>query len=199
MRFYGLYSKMIGGLKILLPLGALILLSTMFLLSRSRDAALDISSFLNASDGTTLQTGIGQPKYAGTTDQGDHVLVRAEQATPLYDGLVVVLQVAAEIALTDGSHINVSADSAQMDDTDNLIDLNGTVLLETSTGYRVSSETFQMQTDRVSGQITTPVQATGPAGELTADRLVFTQDQTTGDVQFHFTGNVKLVYEPQQK
>ncbi len=194
-----LYSKFIGGMKILLPMAALGLLSTMFMISQGRETALDISTFLSANGGSDLVAGISKPKFASTTTQGDSVLVQAEQARPIEDGLVAAYQVAAEIDLIDGSAISLSALKAAVMEDGERIDLEGSVHMESSTGYHVATEAFQMQTNRVSGQTLSPIEATGPAGSFRADRMVVTQNQDTGDVQLHFTGNVKLVYLPLQE
>ena len=75
----GLYSRVIAWLKILFPLGALVLLSTIFLFSRSTDP---ISTLPVLSGGVDPSRGeqVGRPFYAGTTDRGHELTLAARQA-----------------------------------------------------------------------------------------------------------------------
>lgn len=199
MRSASLYSKFVGALKILLPLAALVLLSTMFMLSRGQESALELASFLGRDGEDALQVGMSAPKFSGATEQGDHVSIQAVHAKPELGGLISATQITADLDLTKGGEISLVAAEALIDDTQSQLDLIGAVEITTSTGYVARTQILKMQTDRIAGETQSPVEASGPAGVLSADRLVFTQDDETGDVQMHFTGNVKLVYEPQAK
>lgn len=182
----------------LLPLAALGLLATIFMLSHQREAALDLTAYLKVSDGSALQTGIGQPTFSGDTDQGDRVIIRADRAMPDGDGVIAAEQVRADVALNTGGEISMTARRGDFLDGENRLDLSGGVEVTTSNGYVVQTDAVQIRIDHVSGQTTSHVQAHGPVGQLRADRMEVTQDQATGDVQMHFTGNVKLIYLPQQ-
>lgn len=199
MRSDKLYSRFIRGLRVVLPLAALALLSTIFMLSNGREAALDLSTYLKSSDGTALETGIGGPTFAGDTENGDRVIVRAARVMPDDNGQIGARDVRADLVLNTGGDIAMTAATAAFADDQNRLDLTGAVEVTTSTGYVVKTESVQIQIDRIAGQTTSAVEASGPVGQLRADQMRVTQDEETGDVQLHFTGNVKLVYLPQSE
>ena len=62
-----MYSRLIAWLKILFPLGALVLLSTIFLLSRSPDP-IAVIPLLEEGVGSDETEQVGRPFFAGTTD-----------------------------------------------------------------------------------------------------------------------------------
>ena len=76
------YSRMVAFLKVLLPLAALVLLSTVFLMSRSVDTKRD-HPFAEQGDGRPDARPTGdQTLFLGTTAKGDEVMVTALIARP---------------------------------------------------------------------------------------------------------------------
>jgi len=76
------YTRLVRGLKVALPLIALVLLSTMFMLSRKIDptaaAALSDRAFRERIDNQQLSN----PRYAGNTNSGKAMTVTAQSARP---------------------------------------------------------------------------------------------------------------------
>ncbi|MDJ0821383.1 MAG: LPS export ABC transporter periplasmic protein LptC [Paracoccaceae bacterium] len=196
-RAEGLYSQTIAWLKIVLPIVALGLLSTLFLLSRDREPLEDVPFAVALSEGQTASEQVGSPYYAGTTDNGEVLSLTAGSARPLGDE-VEADNVEARIVLTDGSQIGMTSNAALLSNPDQTVRLDGAVRIESSTGYVMETQSLTAALDRVEAESAGPVSARGPAGTLTAGKMRITPIGETDDVQILFTEGVNLIYDPKQ-
>lgn len=193
-----MYSRLIAWLKILLPLGALALLSTIFLYARGPDPIATIPVLTGGADPTVTEQ-IGSPFYAGTTENGQGLTLAARQARfsgPDNSGMIAD-DVRAVIDVRDGNRIVIDATLGQMDEGDRLLLRDG-VTLESSSGYTVRTEGLDAEINRVAIESTSEVTADGPGVTLSAGKLRVQEDKTTQDIQLLFTEGVKLIYIPQQ-
>jgi lipopolysaccharide export system protein LptC len=193
-----MHSRLIAWLKILFPLGALVLLSTIFLYSRSNDP---ISVIPVLSTGVDPRQGeqVGSPFYAGTTDGGHALTLAARQARAIgvdQSGMMAE-DLHAVLEIDDGSQIVIDAETAELDGEDTLRLRDG-VVLESTAGYTVRTEGLDAEINRVKIDSTGPVDADGPGLVLTAGKLRIEEDGTSADLQLLFTEGVKLVYTPQK-
>lgn len=193
-----IHSWLVAWMKILLPLMALGILSTLFLFSDGFDPAdtnpiTEIDLQKRAQD-----QGASNATFAGVTRDGDHVKVHAENARPAPDDARRVLAegVSAELQLTSGAVIDITSDKADMHQSKNSATLEGNVELSTTTGYVLTSERLDARFDDTYVESPGPVQGNGPPGDLAAGRMLITTDQETGDAHLLFTKGVKLVYQP---
>jgi lipopolysaccharide export system protein LptC len=86
---------------------------------------------------------------------------------------------------------------ARMDDIAKELVLSGGVIVTTSTGYRLETAEVAARLDRTGLESRAPVRATGPAGEITAEGMVLSQDnRTPGAYVLVFKGGVRLIYQP---
>jgi lipopolysaccharide export system protein LptC len=84
-----------------------------------------------------------------------------------------------------------------MDEVARQLVLSGGVTVTTSTGYRLEMAEVEAKLDRSGLESRSPVTATGPVGDLRADRMILSQDiQTPGAYLLVFKGGVRLVYHP---
>ncbi|MGR3551630.1 LPS export ABC transporter periplasmic protein LptC [Pseudooceanicola sp.] len=192
------YTRMVGWLKIVLPLMALGLLSTVFLLSRSNEAIQDLpyAEVEIGEDG--LLERVLRPSFAGATDSGDLITFVADMAKPVGTGLgqIAADKVEADIQLKSGGLIQFHSDTALMDGADATAQLQGRVVIDTSTGYRVTTEQLIAGMDRVYAETPGQVRGDGPPGQFTAGRMVIQAEGGGSDVQMRFTDRVKLLYHP---
>ncbi|WP_439121994.1 LPS export ABC transporter periplasmic protein LptC [Marivita sp.] len=193
-----MYSRLIAWLKILLPLGALVLLSTIFLYSRGPDPIAAIPVLTGGADPTVTEQ-IGSPFYAGTTESGQGLTLSARQARFSGDegSGVIADDLRAIIDVKDGNRIVIDATVGQMEDGDRL-SLRDGVILESSSGYTVRTKGLNAAVNRVDIESTAEVEADGPGLTLSAGRLRVKDSGGTTDIQLLFTDGVKLVYVPQQ-
>lgn len=195
-RAHGAYSRIIAGLKILLPLVALALLSTLFLLSRSREPLQDVP-VVEALQGQTATERVTAPFYSGTTARGDALSLTAATVRPLSEDVLVADALSARLRLSDGSEIRLSADTAELSDITKRALLKGNVQVDSSTGYVVTTDQLWSSVDQTEAESLGPVTGRGPAGRLEAGKMRVEASDFDGSVQILFTDGVKLIYQPQ--
>ena len=196
------HSRMVAWLKIALPLAALVILSTLFLLADRIDpdaalpyAQVDVEDRVRAPRMTA-------PSYAGTTADGAALTLTATEARPASDATQAVAQgLALRLDTPDGGRTDLTAASAVIDDATSRLFLSGGVEIVTSTGYRITTDAMTANLDRSGLESPGPVQATGPAGTLVADKFTLGQDNQTpgqapGGYLLVFKGGVRLLYQP---
>ena len=193
------WSRLVAWLKVLLPLSALALLSTLFLISNRINpedaipyAEVDVEARLKEPRMTA-------PTFAGTTADGAALEVSAAETRPAVEGArgQTAKDVAARLSTPDGAVTELDADGAEMALDGNQMTFTGNVVVTNSTGYRVVTEALSARLDRTELRSTTPVVVDGPVGQITADRMELTPvgDGNLGYLLV-FNGRVKLVYRP---
>ncbi|MES2816557.1 MAG: LPS export ABC transporter periplasmic protein LptC [Pseudomonadota bacterium] len=192
------HTRVVGWLKVVLPLSALAILSTLFLVARRIDpeAALPYAE-VDVED-LAREPRMTAPTYAGTTEDGSALTLSADEARPASEGSPAqAAGLRLDLATPDGGRTELLAADARMDDTAREVVLSGGVALTTSTGYRLETAEIAAKLDRTGLESRAPVRATGPAGEITADGMSLSQDnRTPGDYVLVFKGSVRLVYQP---
>jgi lipopolysaccharide export system protein LptC len=192
------HTRVVGWLKVALPLVALAILSTLFLVADriDPDAALPYAE-VDVVD-RAREPRMTAPSYAGTTRDGAALTLSAEEARPASDGAPARASgLALDLATPDGGLTELRAATATLDQTAQRIDLAGGVTITTSTGYRLETEAVTAMLDRSGLESLGEVSATGPAGTLRADRMTLGQDnRTPGAYVLVFKGGVRLVYRP---
>ena len=190
------HSQLVGWLKILLPLAALMLLSTLFLFARGTGAPPEIP-FADI-DAAAAEQRIAAPRFSGLTNTGDTLQISAAAARPDADGGPQVTIDRPQLALdaTDGTTLRISAGTGTVDTSARTAQLSGLARLETSSGYTM--ETKGLTADMATGTVMSdgPLEVQAPFGRLQAGQVTFRAG--TGDTgqQMDFTGGVKLVYTP---
>jgi lipopolysaccharide export system protein LptC len=192
------HTRVVGWLKVVLPLTALAILSTLFLVARRIDpeAALPYAE-VDVED-LAREPRMTAPTYAGTTEDGASLTLSADEARPATEGhSAQAAGLRLDLATPDGGTTGVVAADARMDDTGRELVLSGGVTLTTSTGYQLQTAEIAAKLDRTGLESRTAVVATGPAGEIRADGMVLRQDnRTPGAYVLVFKGSVRLVYQP---
>ena len=192
-----LYSTFVGWMKVLLPLAALALLSTMFLLARG---TANVQSIPYADLATMArEQGMTNPNLAGVTADGSAVSITAAALRPTADAPDALSIITPTLVLdaTDGSRIEVSAGLGTIDGRRKLMTLTELVRLGTSSGYMM--ETTGIEADLASGVISSlgPLEVQAPFGTLTAGKVVVMTSPDGLGQQMVFNGGVRLLYQPQ--
>jgi lipopolysaccharide export system protein LptC len=192
------HSRVVAWLKIALPLAALAVLATLFLLADRIDpddalpyAEVDVEDRARTPRMTA-------PTYAGVTSDGAALTLSADQARPASDAnQALALGLTLTLDTPDGARTELTAASAQIDDEARQVVLSGGVEAATSAGYRIATEGITANLDRSGLESTGPVTAATPAGTLSADRFTLRPDaKAEGAYVLVFNGAVKLVYQP---
>ncbi|MGO4914535.1 hypothetical protein [Pseudogemmobacter sp. W21_MBD1_M6] len=195
------YSRFVAWVKIILPLVALGLLSTMFLLSRKVDQS-DVIPFSTVDvDQIAREQRIGSPRYSGVTLDGAAVSVGADTAKPDPDNSQIVTgtKMTARIQTKEGVEFDLKALNGIINTSIESITLQGDVEMLTSTGYVIQTDGINAKLGVGSLTSNSSVSATGPLGTLDAGSMSLTTiTGTDGEYLLVFKDGVKLVYDPKE-
>ena len=191
------YSRMITFLKVLLPLMALALLSTLFLLSRNTEPMASIP-FAEAEVNERMRDQqITGPFFSGSTEQGDQISFSAGKiGVADGNGRVTANDISAQIDLSSGARLVFFADLGEVDIANDTSILSGKVLITTSTGYKINSERLVSAMTSLNMESPDKIIAEGPLGTFSAGSMRLTFSEKTKFTQMIFTNAVKLIYDP---
>lgn len=193
------YSRLVAWGKIILPLVALGLLSSIFLLSRDVDPTQSIPFAELEVDTLAREQRITAPVYAGMTKDGGAVYVSAETARPAPENrdIMIASQIHAALEAEGGSKTQLSARDATINTAAGTLEMTGGVVITTSTGYRITTQGIQARLDRIEIESMGPIKGKAPSGQLTAGqmRIAPREGEPTGPVLL-FKNGVKLIYTP---
>ncbi len=195
------YTRVVRGLKVALPLIALVLLYTMFMLSRQSDPTAAIALSDQAFRDRIGNQQLTRPQYAGNTNSGKPMTVTAQTARPDPDieGKTYGHQVNAVINLDSGELMTVRADTSVVDEATDTAVLSGNVHIITSDGYDMHTSQLTSALSRIEGESAGSVSGFGPPGTLNAGKMYVESNEEGGDVQLLFTNGVRLVYVEQEQ
>ena len=192
------HSQLVAWLKVALPLAALALLSTLFLLSRAVDPESAIPFANKEIQDRLRDQQVTGPFFSGTTTEGDQLSFSAVKLTaPDGDlGANEAHDVSARLTLVTGTRITLEADTARFDIAEDVARLVGDVTLITSTGYKVRTEELVSQMSSLEVTSPGPITADGPIGKLDAGSMALRKPAPDANSHLFFTNGVKLVYTP---
>lgn len=197
------YSRMVAWLKIILPLVALAILSTLFLVSRSVDTTLTIPYSEADLNEITREQKIGNLSYSGVAANGAAITLTAESAQPMLGKKpsmsAKVLQIAIETP--NGLKMNAQSPVGIFDSGGQNAELTGGVIITTSSGYIIETDTLNTNLTDSSVSTPGPITATGPLGSISAGQMVLQQQSGNGSRSGYylvFKNGVSLIYVPQQ-
>ena len=191
------YSRMIAFLKVLLPLMALALLSTLFLLSRNTEPMASIP-FAEAEVNERMRDQqITGPFFSGSTEQGDQISFSAGKiGVADGNGRVTANDISAQIDLSSGARLVLFADLGEVDIANDTSILSGKVLITTSNGYKINSERLVSAMTSLNMESPDKIIAKGPLGTFSAGSMQLALSEKTKFTQMIFTNAVKLIYDP---
>ena len=194
------YSRLIFWLKIILPLIALALLSTLFLLSRVIETETVIPFAEKEIQDRLRDQQVTGPIYQGTTPEGDDISFSAATLTTPEGttGANQAQDLQATLDMASGGQINLRAQGGQFNLLADSVDLTGDVMVTTSTGYVIESDRLIAQLSALNVTSPGPVRAKSPLGQLDAGGMTLSSDAITKSRQLVFTNGVKLIYTPEE-
>ncbi|TLP65709.1 hypothetical protein FEE96_09405 [Parasedimentitalea maritima] len=193
------YSRMVAFLKVLLPLTALVLLSTLFLISRGVDTDATIPFAEHEIEERMRGQQVTAPFFSGTTAQGDEITVTASIARP--GGLAspaVATDLQAVIKMADGGRLTLTSNSGEVYLDKDIASFSGDVAITSTSGLEVTTDLLNATLSGISANSPGPVTATGPIGVLNAGSMQLETKTQGGPLQMLFNNGVKLVYDPQK-
>ena len=192
------HSRLVGWLKVALPLVALAILSSLFLVTRSIDP--EGARTLSEADlaDRLREPRITGPAFAGTTRDGATVAITAATARPgLNGGGAMADEVRAQLETPDGARSTLSAGSLRLAKDGQQAVLEGGVLLSQSLGYEFRTDSLTLMLDQTGAESGGAVEGFGPLGRLTAGKMALSQpDPAQNTYLLVFNGGVSLIYQP---
>jgi len=193
------YSRMVAFLKVLLPLAALVLLSTLFLISRGVDTDATIPFADHEIEERMRSQQITAPFFSGTTAQGDEIMVTASIARPGgASAPAVATDLHAVISMADGGRLTLRSDNGAVQIDKDIASFSGNVEITSAAGLLVTTDLLNATLSGVSADSPGPVQASGPIGMLNAGTMQLQTKTQGGPLHMLFNNGVKLVYDPQK-
>ncbi|MFV0245217.1 MAG: LPS export ABC transporter periplasmic protein LptC [Qingshengfaniella sp.] len=198
-RFDNAYSRAVATAKLVLPLVALGVISTLFLFSRPAQQ----SSEMPFPDLTVLDLAreqrLGTPIFSGVTPAGTQITLLAESVRPdaQAEDLVHASALNAQLLTPDGLSYRINAETGEIDRTRLITTFRDNVTIDTSDGYHLNTQVLAVTSDLSRVESLADVRVTGPLGTLRAHRMRLTRNPETGaEARLVFTGGVQLLYTP---
>ncbi|MFV0361047.1 hypothetical protein [Tropicimonas sp.] len=193
-----LHSRVVAWLKVILPLTALALLSTLFLIARSNDPGGKLPFSERDLAQMARQQRVDEPRFAGVMRDGRRIEISARSAMPRGGDLNVVdaEEFRGSLDTGDASRLDVSALGGTLVADSSRATLRGAVEVVTSTGYTIRSDEMETALDRIDLISPGPVVAEGPLGRIAAGRMDVAPGAAENEVSVAFKGGVRLLYVP---
>jgi lipopolysaccharide export system protein LptC len=188
------YSRIVATLKVLLPLAALGLLSTLFLLARVPESGLTgrITGDI-AADGR-----MRAPTFSAMTEDGP-LTVTADAAIPRASDYAVVELEGPRVTLgIEGARdITLTSRTGRLSRPDREAEFSGGVEVRTSDGYAIETEHVRSTFDGALAESPGAVRLTGPGLTLEAGTMTIEEGASgLAAGRLLFNGGVRLVYVP---
>lgn len=194
-------TRVVRWLRVLLPLAALAMLSTLFLFSREPEAVSRIPYADIDAETMARDPRLVAPDYAGVTEDGVRLTLRASSASvPGASGDAQDLRL--DWQRPDGLTAELTAPEGGL--ADGQVRLSGGVRMQTSSGWEIVSPRIEAATDQSRIEAAEGVEAAAPFGALSAGRmrLAPAEDAGAGGAEsggpavLDFSGGVRLIYQP---
>jgi lipopolysaccharide export system protein LptC len=193
------HSTLVAWLKVLLPLAALGILSTLFLVSRTIDPE-DAIPFAEVDVAERIrEPRLTAPTWAGMTEDGSALTVSAAEARPTgetgADATASTLR--AVLDMPGGGRAEMQAATGRLDLAANRLIVDGGVVVTTSTGYVLRTGALDAALDRTGLVAPGAVEGDGPGGHLTAGSMELAMTGTSPErYVMVFKDGVRLLYRP---
>ncbi|QDY71248.1 LPS export ABC transporter periplasmic protein LptC [Qingshengfaniella alkalisoli] len=198
-RFDNGYSRAVAVAKLVLPLIALAILSTLFLFPRGQRTGEPMAITDITIRELAREQRLGAPSYDGVTAEGSKVNLSAETLRPDSDqpGVIIGTELRATLFNKNGFGYQIASGAGRIDEETGQTTLSENVQITTSTGYRIQTDTAFVSTDLNHIETEGAIQASGPLGQLTAGKMVMTGNPDSGNnAVVVFKDGVRLLYQP---
>ena len=193
-----IHFKLMTGLKYLLPMTALGLLSVMFYMSQSAPEESTIPYSERRLYDRVKGPQVNAPYFTGVTSAGDRlsmsaISVKSDQSS---DEELAINQVVLRIKTGPNQDILASSDSGLIRNEKGLLVMEGNVQIVTNNGYQLSASRITSKINALWLSAEGPVKGTSAAGVLESGSMEILRNPDTGDLQFIFKDGIKLIYDP---
>jgi lipopolysaccharide export system protein LptC len=192
-------SRVVGALRLLLPLTALGLLSMVFLLASPVDPSRAIQSAPIDVQDRARDPRLSAARFAGVTEDGTAIRIEAGAARSDPDATLrfQVEGFGLWLEPTDRNGLIAQSDFGQIDRGEGRFLMTGAIRIAAAPGYDLSASRIDGMLDRTLIRIDGPIAGRAPAGDIEAGHLsVQGVDDETGRYRLVFRDGVRLIYQP---
>ncbi len=190
------YSRFVRFAKVIFPLLALGLLSTLFLFSRSLDPndAIIISDI--DVEKIAREQILAGPRFSGITSDGSEIIVAANSARPdpQDQRKLTAEQITATLSTRPGISYEMIATGGVYDGGSNVLSLSDGVEITTSDGYTLTTDNLTANLRVTALDAPSKITGMAPSGKIEAGNMTLRQSSDT--LILEFQNGVKLVYQP---
>ncbi|MEO0485555.1 MAG: hypothetical protein AAF092_06560 [Pseudomonadota bacterium] len=195
------YSRIVGTLKVLLPLAALGALSTLFIFSGEVDPSQSLPYVeLNVEELAARQR-ISAPYFAGVNEDGTAITIVGDAVAPNPDDpdLFTVEAMRAAFETQDARTMTALAPQAVLDTGASTALFSGGTEVVTSAQLELRTDSVRVNLSDASLESLGPIEATGPFGQVTADQMILKRPESGGAHMILLNGNVRVEISPNRR
>ncbi len=188
------YTSFVSIMKFALPVLALFLISTVFLLPGLEEQEDAITLEYKQEIVREKQTKMTNPRFLSSDDGNQQYVVTADSALQPdpTSRKVILTNLQADITLQNGQWLSLSAPRGNLDPDAGLLDLDGGIEIFSDSGNQIKTKSAHVSLNEKIIESKEGLKGHGPLGEFEADRLV--AQQLRGTIRFE--GNVKMILYP---
>lgn len=189
-------TRIVGWLRVILPLTALVILSTLFLFGKTPEPGASLPYADVTPEELAARPQITAPSFAGVASDGTEIAVTASRGSPgQADGRSTVDDVRLTLTGTDGVVAHVDARQGELQGQQ--LRLAEDVRMDISTGWLLTSQELLAELDQGMISADTRVDVLAPFGELTAGGMVLRRvPDGSGNHVLDLNGGVRMLYRP---
>jgi len=193
------YSLFVNWSKIILPLIAIALLSTLFLFSK-RPTDGDLIPFAEIEE-IARENRLTNPNFSGVGANRIKFEVSAIAARPDAADARVITVDRTRIALESvaGDTVEIIAGSSRIDPAAKTLTTAALTRVSASSGYTMETEGLIATFDAGTVETTGPLEARAPYGRLSAGHMLIRGANDDGGLMIVFNQGVRLVYLPKEQ
>lgn len=196
------YSLFVSFAKVILPLGALAILSSLFLFSNIIDPTIGAKLIEGRLQEFIKKERITRPHFEGMTVDGIAIQLSAESASPrVGGGIFDAEKIDAQVELEDGTLVAFQATRGLLNALNHQADLTDGILLTSSDGNHAKTHGLSFATNRFEVHSQGSVTADIPLGKIYAGEFDMRQEpsedpEVKSGYVLNFKKGVKLIYDP---
>lgn len=194
------YSQTIFAVKLILPAVAILLIVGVFALSRGQTDQTNLPFSVREISERLREQAVANPLYIGSTQNGTEVRVSAERLVPANGKQEVTTfkTVRAEFIDDQISIGIITATQARLDTAADSVEFIGNVVMTDDQTRQVNAGKLLTNRDMTNSVFDGSVQIIDRNNSITSEKLEIFRQTSTSPRRFVFTGNVKLIYNPEQ-
>ncbi|MDM7255278.1 MAG: hypothetical protein P3W90_001105 [Paracoccus sp. (in: a-proteobacteria)] len=187
-----LRSRLVAWAKVLLPLAALALLSTIFLLARQTDPDAALPYAEVDAKALARDPRVTAPELSAVTSDGTAINLTAETATPQAGTDAQARNIRMTLRPDGAAASDLTAGAAQISGAE--VRLSDGVRITTSDGWALTAPAVTARTDRTGLASDGAVTGFAPFGRVDAGALSVSRKDDAPVLDL--TGGVRLIYQP---